>query len=299
MFLPKLAFSLSLPQCSLGSFVFTFVSQHTVHLAYGSLKPELRTLKNWQTISTWSIMLATVVSLAMGLGVYMTYWQAAVSNIFQIYPASISIDLARLLLCVTMLLTFPLPFFTCREIIVQFFWAHTASLGAENYFDREASSAQSDDVPRSPSRDELEEHLLATPERLDRHAHACHPRRSDSISLTDLSTISIHAARIADAMLLPGSDRQLVFPAHVVLTAKLWFVVTAIAIVAPSLGDVLNLVGCASGSLIAFILPACISMKIRGYSHLAALLLLIGGPVGIVGTAFSLSQLLIDMAKAI
>jgi len=102
------------PQNSLGTFVFTFVSQHTVHLTFGSLKPNLRTCQNWEKVSTASLLISGTVSLSIGVFVYMSFWQTTQSDIFEIYPAIPVIDLAKILLCVTMLLTFPLPFFTCR-----------------------------------------------------------------------------------------------------------------------------------------------------------------------------------------
>ena len=60
-------------------------------------------------------------------------------------------------------------------------------------------------------------------------------------------------------------------------------------------GDVLDLVGCASGTMIAFILPSLLSFRIEGYSHMAMLIFLVGGAVGTVGTFFSLKQLWSDI----
>jgi amino acid permease len=71
--------------------------------------------------------------------------------------------------------------------------------------------------------------------------------------------------------------------------------VTLLAIAAPSLGDVLNLVGCATGTVIAFLLPALLSLKIEGYSHMAMVILCVGGIVGTVGTWFSLKKLVLDL----
>jgi amino acid permease len=67
------------------------------------------------------------------------------------------------------------------------------------------------------------------------------------------------------------------------------------ALLAPSLGDVLDVVGCATGTLIAFLLPALFSLKLQGYSRLAVVLLVVGGSVGLIGTFFSLTQLIQDM----
>jgi len=96
-------------------------------------------------------------------------------------------------------------------------------------------------------------------------------------------------------LLLPGEDRQLRRPYHVVITLSLWGVTVLLAVFAPSLGDVLNLVGCATGTIIAFILPALFAFRIEGYTHAAGLLLVVGGLVGSIGTYFSLFELINDL----
>jgi amino acid permease len=263
---------------SLGTFVFTFVSQHTVHLAFGSLKPELRTVDNWKKVSTCSILISGTVSLAVGVFVYMSFWESTESDIFEIYPAIPIIDLAKLLLCTTMLLTFPLPFFTCRELVIVILWpcSHdeesvTSTDDAEVSADLQEPLLQEDDANNG---DELDRSLL------DR-----------SLSLTDLSVLSAQAMNVYHSFLLPGAERQLILPLHILITVKLWIVITGLAIVAPSLGDVLDLVGCATGTLIAFILPSLLALRLQGYSHLAAIILIIGVVVGVVGTTYSLKKL--------
>jgi solute carrier family 38 (sodium-coupled neutral amino acid transporter), member 11 len=52
---------------NLGTFVFTFVSQHTVHMVFASLKPRLQTIKNWKIVSSCSLLCSATVSLLVGL----------------------------------------------------------------------------------------------------------------------------------------------------------------------------------------------------------------------------------------
>lgn len=260
---------------SLGTFVFTYVSQHTVHLVFSSLKPELRTINNWKTISSVALSSATFVSLSVGVFVYMTFWDDTKSDIFQIYPQGWMIDLAKLLLCITMVLTFPLPFFTCRELLIVIFVHPLCGIEIGNETDE-------------PS---LQEPLLESRSTDDMSVS----RDIDNVSVvTEISRRILEAAAPRD-WLLPDDDRQLKLTGHVGITLKMWFITTALAIAAPSLGDVLDLVGCATGTIIAFILPALLSLKIDGYSHLALLLLVVGGLVGTVGTFFSLKKLFLDL----
>jgi amino acid permease len=276
----------------LGTFVFTFVSQHTAHLAFSSLKPSLRTYKNWKRVSAFSIFTALSISLTIGLGAYVTFWHATPSAIFEIYPAISIIDSAKLLLCFAMLLTFPLPFFTCRELLIVTFFPDTRETVSLSHGQQHGH--QSPDILRSlqePLLDE-EEAVLAVN---DEERVPGPPILEVSMSLTDLSVLSTHAANVINSALLPGYQKQLRLLYHVTLTAKLWFVVTGLAIAAPSLGDVLSLVGCATGTLIAFVFPALLSLRLQGFNYTATLLLFIGGVIGSVGTYFSMHKLVLDI----
>jgi amino acid permease len=266
---------------SLGTFVFTYVSQHTVHLVFDSLKPNLKTISNWKKISACALSTASVLSLSVGIFVYMTFWQATESDIFQIYPESLwQIDVAKLLLCVTMLLTFPLPFFTCRELLVVTF-VHPFCKEELDEEEEETEQLEND----------LQEPLLASNQQEDNASAAVD---ADMSIVSEISRV-VQLAATPKHWLMPDDNRQLVLVGHVIVTVKLWIVVTCLAIAAPSLGDVLDLVGCATGTIIAFILPALLSFSIEGYSHLALLILLVGGAVGTVGTFFSLKKLFLDL----
>jgi amino acid permease len=237
------------------------------------LKPELRTVKTWKVVSSSALLISTTVSLLVGIFVYMTFWEATKSDIFEIYPSSRMIDAAKLLLCVTMVLTFPLPFFTCRELLVVTL-IHPFC-GSNIDLDNEMSGDLIE--PLILSDEELVESTGVTSERTD-------------ISLSRRIYVSV-----PNNWLLPADDRQLQLLGHFILTALLWFVCTGLAIAAPSLGDVLDLVGCFSGTIIAFVLPAIVSFRLEGYSHLALLILVAGGSVGIVGTYFSVRKLFVDL----
>lgn len=156
-----------------------------------------------------------------------------------------------------MLLTFPLPFFTSREILI-------------------LSFLKSPDDNRFGSGD-AEAPLIA----LERNGE-------DSDTFWNLSSY----------VLLPGEGNQLRLPYHIACTVGLWMLVVTLAISAPSLGDVLDLVGCATGAMIAFVMPGLFSLQIKGYTTQGALLLGIGGIVGVIGTFFSLRRLLFDMTSS-
>ena len=268
---------------SLGTFVFTFVSQHTVHLAYESLDRSVRTVSNWKKVSLFSILISTTVSLSVGVFVYMSFWQDTESDIFQIYPPDlISIDIARLLLCITMLLTFPLPFFTTREMIV---------LVGNDCFGQDD---ESEEMRAALLADEFGEEDIEDTSFFDPTAAAI----DDAIdgSGDHSNGLQRHAPRVISRQkrpwLKPGEERQLISLYHIVLTTMLWSATTVLAIKSPNLGVVLDLVGCATGTFIAFILPSLFSFRLVGFTHLAGMIFVIGGLVGLVGTYFSIVQLL-------
>ena len=111
--------------------------------------------------------------------------------------------------------------------------------------------------------------------------------------VSELSRIIVQTATPKN-WLLPDDDKQLQLVGHMTMTGKLWVVATGLAIAAPSLGDVLDLVGCATGTIIAFILPGLLAIKIEGYSILGVILLVVGGIVGVVGTYYSIQKLISD-----
>jgi amino acid permease len=283
---------------NLGTFVFTFVSQHTVHLVFASLKPQKQTLRNWKIVSSCSILAATTVSLLVGVFVYATFWQNTKSDIFQIYPESWMIDLAKLLLCITMIGTFPLPFFTCRELIIvtlihPLCGIDWASDNVETINSRQQVHADY----ANDSENELRRPLVGGNSMDESNENGVGASDASSVD-TELSRRIIHHARHTATpknWLLPEDDRQLQWPGHVGVTFKLWLVATGFAIAAPSLGDILNLVGCASGTLIAFIIPALLSFCLEGYNHLAILIFCVGGVVGTFGTFCSVKQLVLDL----
>jgi len=310
---------------NLGTFIFTFVSQHTVHLVFSSLKPSLRTEKKWKIISSCSLLASATVSLLVSVFVYITFWQNTKSDIFEIYPQGWKIDTAKLLLCVTMVFTFPLPFFTCRELLIIIMIHHLCGVGQisseiydinNNYVDvgvhddvHDDDHGNNTDTEIVEEKDDNENNCLTDLQRpllaeeapndttestttmLNDNIHTI----SDTLSVDTYFPRRIISAASPKNWLLPDEDRQLRLPGHVGFTITLWLVITGLAIAAPNLGDILDLVGCASGTLIAFVIPALLSFYIEGYNHLAMVLFTVGGVVGTVGTYYSIKQLVTDL----
>jgi amino acid permease len=166
----------------------------------------------------------------------MTFWEETTSVMFELYPPLVSVDVAKLLLSVMMMLTYPLALFSCRDLII-----------------------------------------ISIP-----------------IPKADAELVPVVISGRKAWWLFPQDDKQLIRSLHVMVTVALWGISTELAIRAPSLGDVLNVVGCVAGTVIAYLLPGLFEIKVNGYSHLAMLLLVVGTSVGLVGTYSSLRKLVSD-----
>jgi amino acid permease len=350
---------------SLGTFVFTFVCQHTVNLAYESLPQSIQTPQTWRKVSTYSLVLATEASLAIGIFSYLTFGTQTPADVLIGYPSDLTLaNIARLLLCLTMILTFPLPFLTCREMMVlilvdahSFYytkrlqrynicrpvyggfkvlrrkvWTKLQQDGHDINVDTEEPTVEMEEPRRRSSpwwkwnigvsavnddvRDEwwdgandATQALLAGQDRQDIIVSSILGESGRQINPSPLSSpassisgeLSYETSTTpvtvvpAPSWILPQSNgRQLVFLWHLTLTYMLWIVVTCCAIKSPSLGDVLDLVGAFTGTLLAFILPALFSRKLRGHSRQSLLILVIGGVVGVLGTVTSFVKFVRD-----
>ena len=277
------------------------------------------------------------------------------------YPADLTLaNIARLLLCVTMVLTFPLPFLTCREMsilicvdlhayyyknnldrfnifaplfetttaILSSIWAHIISKEKKTQqtptleLDDAANNAKedvdvvqmqrpsffsrwkrldfgADNIGNNEEWGPITEALLAEGEQEKTIIHSIGGQQGKEINPSPLSsrsgsfgssetTISSVVVPTPSWLLKDDDGRQLTLLWHSALTFSLWFIVTICAIKSPSLGDVLDLVGAFTGTVMAFILPALFSFRLKGYSNISLAILVIGGVVGLLGTCFSI-----------
>ena len=271
------------------------MSQHTVNLAFESLKPELRTAENWKRVSSYSLLVATTISLTVGVVVYMTFWDSTQSDLFDMYPPLRVVDMAKMLLCVTMLLTFPLPFFSCRELIIVSLIMPLATGTCCNNTLREVqengdlaepllvTGNQATDTPVAGADDNVESTSVIFEDSRDR-------------GICGRLCICLKGCTENFSIMIPGDEKQLSLPWHLTLSVVFWGLSTYLAIVSPNLGDILDLVGSVSGTTMAFILPGLLSFKLQGRTRMGLFILFVGGAVGSVGTVCSLKKLVGDIS---
>jgi amino acid permease len=78
---------------------------------------------------------------------------------------------------------------------------------------------------------------------------------------------------------------------HIPLTAFLWTATLMLALVASSLSDVVNVLGCTTGTPIAFLQPPLLAWRLQDYSLKSTTLFTVCFSVGCIGTYFSLHKL--------
>lgn len=225
-----------------------------MHLVFQSLKPSERNLAYFGQTTTLAVIMATTISLFLGLVVYMTYWENTSSDIFELYPSSGAIEFCRVLLCTSMLLTYPFPLITVRELLVLVL------------FNKQPQQS----VPSSKQEEDTDDDVPLI--------------QNDDRNMDRRSSFS-------SSWLVSGSETQLKGLYHVAITSMLLLTSLILALKASSLGVVLNLIGCAFGTVISYILPALFSYKLRGHTILGSLLFLLGGSVGLIGTYYSIVAL--------
>ena len=252
---------------SVGTIVLSFATAN-IHIYYRSLHVRHRNKRDWATVTSICIGLSYGVFSCLALFAYMTYWEETTSDLLLQYPPNVPIvSVARVLLSVSMLFTYPMPMFALREIVAM--CLHAIVDQRRNASANKTMTTASSTTTISDGDGEGEEEEVAN-------------LSKSTASETDSNT-----------SLPQDSTRTITWGEHVALTLGLWTLSILLAISGPSLGQVLNLIGCISGAMLGFILPATFSYRLQGTTTLGTIFFIVGGFVGIVGTMFSFKDLLV------
>jgi solute carrier family 38 (sodium-coupled neutral amino acid transporter), member 11 len=106
-----------------GAMSFAFVCHHSTFIVYNSMKD--RTEKSWNTVSWASIVLSLAACMTLGLAGYLAFFGWSQADVLNNFGYSAEIDFARVLLAITMVLTYPMEAFVARQAI------HSLLFGSE------------------------------------------------------------------------------------------------------------------------------------------------------------------------
>ena len=101
-----------------GTMSFAFVCQHNSFLIYRSLKQP--SSESWRTVAHSSVSFSFVVSLAFGLIGFFSFFPYVEGDLLNNFPVSYtSVAVARILLAITMLFTYPMELYVSRHCLAQ------------------------------------------------------------------------------------------------------------------------------------------------------------------------------------
>eukprot|EP00753_Platysulcus_tardus_P017386 PLAT6389.4.p1 GENE.PLAT6389.4~~PLAT6389.4.p1 ORF type:complete len:343 (+),score=117.55 PLAT6389.4:195-1223(+) len=101
----------------LGAMSFAFVCQHNSFIVFNSMARP--TQRNWRIVSNVSVAFALTVCLIMAIVGYLSFLDETKGDILDNFPANdAAATVARLLLALTMVLTFPMEHFVARHIVM-------------------------------------------------------------------------------------------------------------------------------------------------------------------------------------
>ncbi|KAL7566865.1 hypothetical protein ACA910_021358 [Epithemia clementina (nom. ined.)] len=257
---------------NMGTIVLSFEAAQNIHILFRSLQPQHGNLRDWSRVTTISISFSYVAFLGLALFTYMTFWDQTTSDLFLQYPQNIAVvSVARVFLSISMLFTYPMPLFALREIVLLCADA-VLMRRLRRQCIKEMCDVMASSIETPYTEDEEEEH--------DSFPNS---------STTGVDTFDSQAAAYPSTTSL-GHWKTTRWLKHVVLTVALVAASMILAMSGASLGQILNLIGCVSGTLISFILPAVFSFRLQGVTPLGIIFMIVGSFVGIVDGVYILSS---------
>ena len=115
----------------LGAISFAYVCQHSSFIVFNTLKKP--TESEWRLVSVSALTSALVLSLLLGIGGYLNFRSETQANILNNFGCEdLSINIARFLLAVTMVFTFPMEQFVTRHSLFAFIKGYSPELEGPN-----------------------------------------------------------------------------------------------------------------------------------------------------------------------
>ncbi|XP_038044590.1 putative sodium-coupled neutral amino acid transporter 11 isoform X2 [Patiria miniata] len=108
---------------SIGIITFAYICHHNSFLVYTSM--ETPTPHSWSKVTHIAVLLATILSCLVGIGGYVTFTGYTQGDVLQNYCHVDDLaNVARVVFAVTIVCTYPLECFVCREVLENFIVHH-------------------------------------------------------------------------------------------------------------------------------------------------------------------------------
>ncbi|XP_071803818.1 putative sodium-coupled neutral amino acid transporter 11 isoform X2 [Asterias amurensis] len=108
---------------SIGIITFAYICHHNSFLVYTSL--ETPDAHNWSKVTHSAVVMATFLSILVGLGGFITFTGYTQGDVLQNYCHTDDLaNVGRVVFAVTIVCTYPLECFVCREVLENFIVHH-------------------------------------------------------------------------------------------------------------------------------------------------------------------------------
>jgi sodium-coupled neutral amino acid transporter 11 len=230
----------------IGTMSFAFVCQHNSFLVYRSLRPALRNKETWKEVAGFSVFTAYLLCALLGLAGFFTFYPHNEGDLLNNYPDdSVSISVARMLLAMAMVFTYPMEMFVARHCLLSVYYKWKAGKASQDIVEEGGVSRQlfrngvlemTGLASQSPMHHTENETKIV--ERVEEGRHAGESSTGDRKSL--------------------GSAESPLYRDHLLVTLMLWIFTVSVAMGTDQLGIVTALSGAVAASMIGFVLPAMI-----------------------------------------
>lgn len=223
------------------------------------------TLTNWTTVANWSLFTAGALCVLLGLVCYLSFGSYTKADVLTNFGDNDQLILvARLLLAITMVFTYPMEMFVARHALISMF-RECFSKDKDAYSAGESPGGQSGSNINSITNTSA--HSISLESRGTSFA--------GGMVMTDFKTTSggltVNSSSKAEGAVASnagktdqasGEEKHSVsLVVHAGVTLTLWGIVLAIALASANLKIVLGLTGSLAASMLGFIMPAVLYLK--------------------------------------
>ncbi|GBG27033.1 Amino acid transporter, putative [Hondaea fermentalgiana] len=124
---PEFTFANSSIFAGFGAISFAYVCQHSSFIVFNTLK--VPTTREWDRVNTGAVSTAMIMSVLLSLAGYLAFFNQTLPNILNNFPCNDNVsNVARFLLALTMVFTFPMENFVARHSLFAIYHGFSPTL---------------------------------------------------------------------------------------------------------------------------------------------------------------------------
>jgi amino acid permease len=251
----------------IGTMSFAFICQHNSFIVYRSLKE--RTSSNWRIVANYSVGFAYFLCLLFSIVGYLSFLEYTEGDLLNNFTKSNkAVNVARILLAITMLFTYPMECFVTRHCISSIFnklWLNyqhrtqlltTTESSSDDY---EKTIELSGPTASSTNRNWNKNYVSVKADANMSPLHTLSDSSSSDSNIQDVYEDNLSFILNRYCFRYPPVTYDDI--SRIALTLLLWGSSLALAISFNDFGIVLALTGCIAASMLGYVLPAVIFIR--------------------------------------